>query len=82
MRMETFLIICVSFQAGILKSNCVMVNVISDCTGSYRDPCLSQSSCHCPIDMDVTFSAIAAIAYKESDLCINVVSAVSVLRNY
>lgn len=68
MRMETFLIICVSFQAGSVKSNCDTVNVVSDCTASYRDSCLSQSSCHCPIYMDVTFGAIAAITYKENDL--------------
>lgn len=68
MRMETFLIICVSFQAGSVKSNWDMVNVVSDYTASYRDSCLSQSSCHCPIYMEVAFGAIAAITYKENDL--------------
>lgn len=68
--METFLVMCLSFQAGSLKSNCDTVNIISDYTASYRVSCLSQSSCLFPIYMDVSFGAIAAIAYKGNDLVI------------
>lgn len=68
MRMETFLIIHVSFQAGSAKSNCDVVNKIIDSTACHWDSYLSQSSCRCHIYVDRTLSAIAAIAYKENYL--------------
>lgn len=61
-------------------SKVIVVNMISGYTASYRDSCLSQSSCYYPIYMDVIFGAIAAIVYKKNYLWVDVICVISVKK--
>lgn len=67
MKMETFLIIHVSFQVGSLKTNCDIVKMISDCRAKYTFLPSTIIVLLFPL-YAYNFAALAAIVYKENCL--------------